>query len=196
MAAGERAHVKAAMELVDRLFDLPEAERESLLEGAEPEVRAEARRLLAADRLVDDPLSRPAGELVPSALNPIDGRRETNAEEGMKVGPFRLISVLGKGGMGEVWVAEREGSDFRQRVALKLLQARGDARTLEARFRQERRILAQLSHPRIARFIDGGIAADGQPWLAMELVEGLPLTKHCEEHALPIDDRLRLFAEV
>lgn len=113
-----------------------------------------------------------------------------------RLGPYRLLERLGEGGSGEVWVAERDGADFRQRVAVKLLRARGSATSMPARFRLERRILARLSHPGIARLLDGGATEDGTPWLAMELVDGLSLTEHCTSRGLTIEGRLRLFAAV
>jgi serine/threonine protein kinase len=193
----ERERLRAAMDLVDELFDLPEGEREAVLERAEPEVRADARRLLEADARKDGLLSGPLGALLPSALKSFEpSDRSRGAHEGTAVGPFRLVRRLGEGGMGEVWVAERTGADFRQDVAIKLLHVRGDAAATAARFRLERRILARLSHPRIARLLDGGTTEDGRPWLAMELVEGLSLTEHCATRSLAVEDRLRLFAEV
>jgi serine/threonine-protein kinase len=185
------------MELVDQCLDLAQADRESLLAQADPAVSAEARRLLEADARSGAVLDAPAGVLIPSALSAIGGPSpKQRAREGTLVGPFRLVSLVGEGGMGEVWIAERAGADFRQKVAVKLLHARGDAAGLAARFRLERRILARLTHPRIARLLDGGTSEDGTPWLAMEYVEGLSLTDHCGAKALSIEERLRLFAQV
>ena len=185
------------MDLVDELFDLPEEERQRVLARAEPELRVDATKLLEADARRDELLSRPVAALLPAALRALDSSpRDPRAREGTRVGPFRLVSLVGQGGMGEVWVAERTATDFRQKVAVKLLHPRGDAATTAARFRQERRILARLAHPRIARLLDGGTTEDGCPWLAMEFVEGLSLTEHCEAKGLGIEDRLRLFAQV
>jgi serine/threonine-protein kinase len=197
--AGDRAKARfqAAMELADRLFDAPPDERDALLARADPEVGAEARKLLEADARSDGLLGEPVGALVPSALRPLQSApRAGRVAAGAMVGPFRLQELLGEGGMGEVWIAGREGADFRQRVAVKLLRARGDAASTAARFRLERRILARLSHPRIARLLDGGTTEDGTPWLAMEYVEGLPLTEHSASRGLSVDERLRLFARV
>ncbi len=192
-----RARFQAAMDLADRLFDATETERRAALDRADPEVRAEAERLLDADRRDDGPLSGVAGRLVPSALRALEGGPSgRSAREGAIVGPFRLVSHVGEGGMGEVWVAERAGADFQQRVAVKLLHARGTAAALSARFRMERRILARLEHPRIARLLDGGTTDDGTPWLAMEYVEGLSLTEHCAEKKPSVEERLRLFVHV
>lgn len=115
---------------------------------------------------------------------------------GSKVGAFRLISLLGQGGMSTVFLAEREGADFQQRVAVKLLR-RGLFSAVEQRlFQRERQTLASLSHPNIARLIDGGITAAGIPYLAMEYVDGLSLTRYAAEHELDLRARLALFSTV
>ncbi len=192
-----KARIQAAIELADRLFDAPEAERRAVLDRAEPEIRAEAERLLEADARECRLLSGPVGRWIPSALRAVEsGSRGRHARVGAMMGPFRLVSLLGEGGMGEVWVGERTGADFRQRVAVKVLPPHGNAARLAARFRMERRILARLTHPRIASLLDGGTTEDGTPWLAMEYVEGLSLTDHCASRALTVEERLQLFAKV
>ncbi|MFT3693091.1 MAG: serine/threonine-protein kinase [Kofleriaceae bacterium] len=110
---------------------------------------------------------------------------------GAQVGAFELVRLIGRGGMGEVWTADRVGADFAQRVAVKLLPG-GNAATI-ARFRRERRILARLDHPNIAKLIDGGVT-EGQPWLAMELVDGVPLTEWAKGKTL--DQKLELFVQI
>lgn len=113
-----------------------------------------------------------------------------------RVGAYRIIRLIGEGGMGTVYLAEREGEGFRQRVALKLLRAGwGDPRQAE-RMARERAILARLEHPGIARLVDGGVSEEGQPWLAMEYVEGTGLLRYAREHQLGIEERLRLFLQV
>jgi serine/threonine-protein kinase len=112
------------------------------------------------------------------------------------VGPFTLDRLLGRGGMGEVWLAARDEGGFRQEVALKLLKRGMDSDDLLRRFVQERRILAGLSHPSIARFIDGGVGDDGAPWYAMEYVDGVPVTEHARTKALDVRARVALVAEV
>ena len=97
------------------------------------------------------------------------------APPGQRIGPYRLGALVGTGGMGVVYAAEREGPDFVQRVALKLIRAGFADPKLEERLRRERRILARLEHPGIARFIDGGTTATGQSFFAMEFVEGTTL---------------------
>ena len=112
-----------------------------------------------------------------------------------RVGAWRLVDRVGRGGMGEVWRAERADGRYEQTAAVKLVRA-GLAPRLEARFLAERQILARLDHPAIGRLLDGGVAEDGRPWLAMEFVEGEPLTAYCDHHKLSVDDRLELFRSV
>ena len=114
---------------------------------------------------------------------------------GTQVGLFRVVRELGRGGMGVVLLAERNDGQYQQQVALKWLP-RGAGTLSEALFRRERQILAELRHPHIARLVDGGQRDDGRPWLAMELIEGDTLDRHCVRHALPLADRLVRFLDV
>jgi serine/threonine-protein kinase len=109
-----------------------------------------------------------------------------------RVGPYRLGVRLGGGGMGEVYLGEREGSSVGQRVAVKLLKRGMDSAEILRRFARERQILARLDHPHVARLFDGGLADDGRPYFVMELVEGEPITDYCRRLALPVEERLRL----
>ncbi|MCG6118842.1 MAG: serine/threonine-protein kinase [Aquimonas sp.] len=111
-----------------------------------------------------------------------------------RLGPFRLVRVLGTGGMGEVWLGERDDGEVEQRVAVK--RVRNNNVRFAERLREERRILARLEHPNIAHFIDAGLDAAGTPWLAMEYVDGVPITDWCQQHALGLEARLRLFIKV
>lgn len=114
---------------------------------------------------------------------------------GSRIGVFRVVRELARGGMGAVLLAERDDGQYRQQVALKWLTGRvgPDA---EALFRRERQTLAALRHPNIARLVDGGQREDGRPWLAMELIEGETLDRHCIDRALPTPARIRLFLDV
>ncbi|NNE35492.1 MAG: serine/threonine protein kinase, partial [Rhodothermales bacterium] len=112
------------------------------------------------------------------------------------VGPYRIVSELGVGGMGAVYLAERSDGEFEQQVALKLIKRGMDSEQILRRFRSERQILARLQHPNIARLLDGGITAEGQPYFAMEYVEGEPIDRYCDDHRLTIDQRLALFQDV
>src|SRR5580704_7540700 len=160
----ERDLFVAAMALVDEALDRPPTEREALLarEDLDPRVLAEARRLLLADARVGGALSGTAATQAISALEAIGAIAPARETPGTIFGPFRTLSLLGRGGMAEVWVAERLGADFEQRVAVKILPA-SDDEGAASRFRQERQILARLSHPSIARLVDGGMASDGRP---------------------------------
>jgi tetratricopeptide (TPR) repeat protein len=109
------------------------------------------------------------------------------------IGRYRLIEEIGRGGMGTVWRAARADGQFEQEVALKLIKRGMDSDEVLARFMRERQILARLQHRHIARLLDGGVSEDGRPYFVMELAEGLPITTHCERHALGMHARLALF---
>ncbi|RPH69668.1 MAG: serine/threonine protein kinase [Myxococcaceae bacterium] len=112
-----------------------------------------------------------------------------------RIGPYKLIRELGRGGMGTVWLAARADEQFEKRVALKVVRA-SDSEQVLRYFRQERQILAGLEHPNIARLLDGGTTEDGLPYFVMEHVEGVPIDRYCDEHKLPVLERLRLFEAV
>jgi serine/threonine-protein kinase len=109
-------------------------------------------------------------------------------------GPFETLRLLGAGGMGEVWLAQRRGGDIEQRVALK--RVRSDLPQFAARLREERRLLALLQHANIARFLDAGVDDRGAPWLALEYVDGEPVTDYCRRHALGLRERVALLAKI
>ncbi len=126
-----------------------------------------------------------------AAAGELDGRRN-----GDLVGPYRLLRILGQGGMGNVWLAERDDMLQRRQVALKLPRVMTDRAQLAERLAREREILAGLNHPNIARLYDAGIAADSQPYLALEYVEGECIDVYCSRKQLDMSDRLRLFLQV
>lgn len=150
-----------------------------------PALADEVRALLAADA-AEGLLDRPSPLAVLAAENAQLDR------SGESVGAYRLIERVGRGGMGDVYRAERENAGFRQTVAVKLLRRGLDSEDLLARFAQERRILARLNHPSIARLIDGGASADGAPYLVMEFVAGETLTDYAARLRLPLAARIRL----
>jgi eukaryotic-like serine/threonine-protein kinase len=113
-----------------------------------------------------------------------------------RIGPYRVLRELGRGGMGVVYLAERVDGQYRRRVAIKLLRSSPDADELHRRFLAERQILASLDHPHIALLLDGGVTDGRLPYLVMEYVDGLPITAYCDRHRLPIRARLRLFLDV
>jgi serine/threonine protein kinase/Tfp pilus assembly protein PilF len=115
---------------------------------------------------------------------------------GQVLGAYRLLSLIGQGGMGSVWLAERCDGRFEGRAAVKLLNVAVMGRSSEERFRREGNILARLTHPNIARLIDAGVSPAGQPYLVLEHVDGHAIDRYCDEHALTIEGRLRLFLDV
>ncbi len=114
---------------------------------------------------------------------------------GDTIGQYRLISLLGEGGFGVVWLAERR-EPFVQQVALKVIKAGMDSNAVVARFEQERQALAIMNHPNVARVLDGGITEHGRPYFAMEYVKGAPITAFCDSRRMTIHDRLAVFIQV
>src|SRR6056297_381956 len=172
--------------LFESALDRPRAERITWLYGAcdDPQLRAEVERLLKAHERADGILDAPAS-LAPDSPD----------VRGQRIGPYRLLREIGRGGMSVVYLAERE-APYRQRVAVKLLRPGLVTSDLVRRFLAERQILATLDHPNIARLLDGGVTDDGRPYFVMELVEGQPITDYCDGHRLSVDDRLVLFERV
>jgi WD40 repeat protein/serine/threonine protein kinase len=111
------------------------------------------------------------------------------------VGPYTLVSLLGEGGFGSVWLAERK-VPFQQKVALKLVKAGMDSKSVLTRFEQERQTLAAMSHHNVATLIDGGLTPAGRPYFAMEFVKGKPINDFCDSNGLSTKDRLKLFMQV
>jgi serine/threonine-protein kinase len=154
----------------------------------DPDLRREVELLLAAHQQRDGVLDVPAARHIAGMLeDPSRGRR---------IGPYRVLRELGRGGMGVVYLAERDDGQFRRRVAVKVLRATPDAAEQERRFLAERQILASLSHKHIAQLLDGGVADDQLPYLVIEYVDGLPITEYCDRHRLTVDARVRLFQDV
>jgi len=119
----------------------------------------------------------------------------SSSAAGTVVGPYRLLELIGEGGMGEVWLSEQK-QPVRRRVALKLIKAGMDTRDVVARFESERQALALMDHPAIAKVFEAGSTADGRPYFAMEYVPGLPITTYCDKHKLTTRQRLELFIRV
>ena len=142
--------------------------------------------MLAADADTRDP----ASDMVATSLQDLAAGSQGVA--GRSLGPWRIIEELGSGGMGSVFLAERADDEYRRRVALKLIRGFPDPASLE-RLRAERQILADLNHPNIAAMIDGGTTDDGQPYLVMEYIEGVPLDQWCKEQRPSLEKRTALF---
>ena len=114
---------------------------------------------------------------------------------GQRIEAYRVVRVLGEGGMGTVFLAERADGAFEQQVALKLIRYGLDDPALQRRFAHERQVLARLQHPNIARLYDGGYTKDGRPYFVMEYLEGASLTDYCDARTLSVADRLQLFRQ-
>jgi eukaryotic-like serine/threonine-protein kinase len=175
-------------EVFEAALEVASADRRSLLDrhcGDDARLRAEVEALLAGHEREDGILAMPAAAAA-AALLP-------DRDRGRQIGPYRVLRELGRGGMGVVYLAERNDGQFRRRVAVKLLRGSPDADELHRRFLAERQILASLSHPNIAQLLDAGVA-DGQlPYLAIEYVDGQPITEYCDRQRLGTTERLRLF---
>lgn len=179
-------------ELLELAMDLPEEERTTFVEGAaagNPTLHRNVLELLTADAHAEGFLQSPVAGSLPGVLAPLVSPLETS------IGPYRLVDVLGHGGMGSVYLAERR-EGFQRRVAIKLLRSDLATRELEIRLRLERQVLAELEHPHVARLYDGGTTEDGRPYLVMEYVEGVPIDRYCRKHSLSVEERVELFLQV
>ena len=152
--------------------------------------------MLAADAVADNFEHGVDSARDAAAIDWVDLDEEKSTRTGELIGPWRLIRELGKGGMGVVWLAERADGQFQQQSALKLIKRGMDSDSVLARFLRERQILARLEHPNIARLLDGGVAADGSPYFAMEYVDGLPLLSYCHEQNASMEHRIELFLAI
>jgi serine/threonine protein kinase/tetratricopeptide (TPR) repeat protein len=132
---------------------------------------------------------------VPASGAPAFTLSASSETSGTFIGPYKLLQEIGVGGMGTVWKAEQR-QPVRRTVALKLIKAGMDSAEIVARFDVERQALALMDHPNIARVFDAGTAPNGRPYFVMELVEGLPLTKFCDERRMGVRERLELFHDV
>ena len=196
----ETESLKALSSLLDEMLDLPPAEREAWLVarsgGDDALLVPTLRELLqqhsnsgASDWLEQGPAL--------SDLATVQGPRAGMAPtEGATVGPYRLSRLLGRGGMGDVWLAERSDGNLKRLIALKLPMISLRREMLVQRFARERDIGAVLAHPHIARLYDAGIADDGQPYLALEYVDGEPIDRWCEVRRLAAAARIELFLQV
>ena len=174
---------------LDRALDLSPPERDAWLQqmrASDPETAAELAVLLAEHHQL-----RAEGFLDTSPLAGVDA-----SLTGITIGSYTLMSRIGDGGMGSVWLGRRSDGRYEGEVAIKLLNAALVGRGGEERFRREGTILARLGHPHIARLIDAGVSNTGQPYLVLELVRGEHIDSHCDDRKLSIERRIRLFLDV
>ncbi|MBL8217923.1 MAG: protein kinase, partial [Bryobacterales bacterium] len=180
-------------EVFEKVADLAEAEQEAALTeecAGDRELLEQVRRLLLHDRSKGARIAEAIGGI--SQTIP----QEEASYCGRKMGPYRIVREIGRGGMGVVYEAVRDDDEFRKRVALKVAARAAYSADFLARFRHERQILAQLEHPNIARLLDGGVTEDGTPFLAMQYVEGVGIHQYVEANDLALPARVRLFLQV
>ena len=178
---------------LDEALDLPAEGRPAWLaaiESHDPNLAASLRALLAEHAAID------ASGYLEEGVSPHLTPAGSPAAAGQVVGAYRLVSPLGQGGMGSVWLAERCDGRFEGRAAVKLLNVALMGRPVEGRFQREGTILARVTHPHIAHLIDAGVTPSGQPYLVLELVDGQHIDRACAERALTVEARLTLFLDV
>ena len=181
--------------MLSHALELDTGPRRSFLDTAcadDAELRAEIDLLL--DQQVDT-----GADMIEQLASDAAARLRVNEgsiKEGARLGSYRILRELGHGGMGAVYLAERDDEHYRQQVAIKLIKPGLGGDAIRKRFRNEMQILADLSHPNIARLLDGGETVDGVPYLVMEYVEGRPIDVFCDQQQLSIDERLKLFSTV
>ncbi|MBA2621045.1 MAG: serine/threonine protein kinase [Acidobacteria bacterium] len=175
------------------VLEKPQKERADFLAkicGDDFELRAEAEKLLAAHFEAESFIEKPVFEV--ATVFKSNGGAQTEK----RFGHYKIIREIGAGGMGVVFLAERDDGEFSQQVAVKIVRQTLADSELINRFKRERQILALLNHPNIANLLDGGIGENGLPFLAMEYVEGEPITTFVERENLSVEDRLKLFLKV
>jgi hypothetical protein len=187
--AQEGGQWKQVCELASHLLDSPAAERDALLAqkcGEDAELRARVLEVCRNYSETDDFFGAPL-------ISPLVAAPEDSLA-GQRIGPWKILRLLGEGGMGRVCLVERADGVFTQLAALKVIRENSGPAAIR-RFHTERRILAMLEHPSIARAIDGGTTASGAPFLVMEYVQGgQPIDEFCKHS--PVKDRVRLFLHV
>ena len=194
MNGGERTPTQAwerLSGLYGQALDLPQAERAAFVVAATADAPALRTELL---EMLDVPTTAAAFEI--ERYLRVQQADDIVGLEGQDVGGYRVIRQIGRGGMGEVYLAERTGGTYTQAVALKILRAGLVGSQAVARFARERRILARLAHPAVAPLIDGGVAPDGRPYLVLQYVDGLPITRAADARGLDVRARLRQFIQV
>jgi serine/threonine protein kinase len=182
--------------ILDTALELPPESWPAYLDnacGVDTPLRAAVERLLVSAGNAATADESDVGAV--AWAQPILVERELAAPS--RIGPYVIDHVLGRGGMGSVYLAARDDAQFSPRVALKVMRNGLDQdRVLLRRFTEERQILATLEHPGVARLLEGGVTSDGHPWFAMEYVDGMPLNRYVESRALSLNDKLQLFLQI
>jgi serine/threonine protein kinase/tetratricopeptide (TPR) repeat protein len=182
-------------QIFNAALDLPPAERLVFIEqrcAADAALREEIEALLVSSEEAESFIEAPAFTRVANLVT----EEKLPSYIGRQIGAYRIEREIGKGGMGAVYLASRADLEFDKKVAIKLIKRGFDTDEIIERFRHERQILAALEHPHITRLIDGGSTDDGLPFLVMDYVEGLPLTKYCAVHRVSLAERLDIFLKI
>ncbi|HEX8249426.1 MAG TPA: serine/threonine-protein kinase [Pyrinomonadaceae bacterium] len=195
---------KKVKEILREAMQIEPPARRAFLDEAAPsaEIRAEVESLLAFEAETEDFMSLSITDFSKDFLAIEEAGQEEEKEEaespvvGRKIGIYKILSELGAGGMGAVYLAERADGKFAQLVAVKMLRREFNIEKIRRSFEREREIQSKLNHPNIARLFDAGTTRDGLPFLVMEYVEGLPIDKFCRENSLALTERLKLFNKV
>jgi serine/threonine-protein kinase len=194
----EVERLRRADEIVQAALDGGAVELPALLDAecaGDALLRAEVESLLGYRERAKDFIETPAFALGACLFE--DGDDGDGAGvEGRRIGPYRVVREIGRGGMGAVYLAERADGEFRQQVAVKVIRQTLGGDEVRRHFKRERQILASLNHPNIARLLDGGVSEDGEPFLAMEYVEGVRIDEYADAHGLSTSARLKLFRQV
>src|SRR5450631_1971531 len=189
-----RARWQKVQSLFEEIADSEPAERAARLAsscGDDSQLRKSVESLLVSDQRTEDPLVNAIGEAAESLLVEHQDRLL-----GTRIGAYRVVSILGHGGMSTVYRGERDDSQYQQTVAIKVLHYATLHPRLRSRLHSERHILATLDHPSIARLIDSGDLEDGTPYLVMEHVDGVSIDAYCDSRTLFVRERLELFIQV
>jgi serine/threonine protein kinase/tetratricopeptide (TPR) repeat protein len=183
-------------DVFENAIDLNAGEREAYLRGAcgsDDQLRAEVDSLLRAHERAAGFLASPTAADHPAAAATLAAPLREGP--GTRIGPYKILQLIGEGGFGSVFMAEQT-SPVQRKVALKIIKPGMDTRQVVARFEQERQALAMMDHPNIARVLDAGATENGRPFFVMELVKGDPIVEYCDRNNQSVHDRLELFAQV
>lgn len=196
--------------LFEKALEKPAGDRYSYIKqicGNDPELYSELKKLLEiheeAGRILGDSVTEFASPLLPGLTTQLETEREkkddpdfTDLQPGAIIGSYVIREKIGRGGMGDIYIARRADNLYEKDIAIKVMRAGLDSRDILRRFESERKILASLEHPNIARLYDGGISREERPWFVMEYVEGMPIDEYCDFHKLSVSKRIELFLTV
>jgi serine/threonine protein kinase/tetratricopeptide (TPR) repeat protein len=190
---------KRVDDVLQAALQVPDEQQEEFLRracGSDAELQQEVSSLLSSHHDADNLLDRPLIESADLENPALDDHEFVESLTGRVVSHYRILSHLAHGGMGNVWLAERNDGRFERRVAIKFLNIAVNSPLSLERFKREGAILGQLAHPNIAELIDAGVTTAGEPFLVLEHVQGKQIDEYCDEHVFDIDNRIKLFLDV